>query len=291
MKHNENLAQALFSLLSFHRYITAIFLLTLSIPAMSADMNMTTYKGNITVINDAPMNGTCFTPPWIGIHDGSFDTYNGDEPLPRPLESLVDDGNNAPVIEYFAAANGTVRDVTVGDGPICLGESASLDFEFEVETGMTYYISYASMILPSNDAWVSNGNPEAYPVIDEMGDFLTVVIDVLGGDVLDASTEVNDKLPANTVSQVLRGSQLLCHSAQFPAAHDCARFLFRRHSLVRRHPELHVQTQRHVRVPFYVNSTNSNVGHRHHEPFNAVLCRQWRSSWEHHRCPEPLVRY
>jgi len=115
----------------------------------------------------------------------------------------VEDGNNEPVIEYFATANGTIWDGSVGDGPICPGESASLDFEFEVDTEKTYYLSYASMVLPSNDAWVSNGNPEALPVINETGDFLMVVIDVSGGDVLDAGTEVNDELPANTVSQVL----------------------------------------------------------------------------------------
>lgn len=146
------------------------------------------------------MNGTCFTPPWVGVHDGSFDTYNGSEPLPGPFESLVEDGNNKPVIEAFAAANGTVWDGTVGDAPICPGENATLDFEFEAAEGTEYYFSYAAMVIPSNDAWVSNGNPEAYPVIDaSTGGFLPVTINVAGSDVLDAGTEVNDELPDNTV--------------------------------------------------------------------------------------------
>lgn len=56
------------------------------------------------------------------------------------------------------------------------------------------------MILPSNDAWVGNGDPMAYPVIDESGAFMPVTINVAGSYVLDGGTEVNDEIAENTVS-------------------------------------------------------------------------------------------
>jgi hypothetical protein len=171
--------------------------LGISSPFVLADN--ATYKGSVTVVNEAPMNGTCVTPIWIGIHDGTFDTYNGDEPIPEPFEALAEDGNNVPVKEAFAAANGTIWDGVVGQEPLCPGDNATLEFEFEAGKGTAYYFSYAAMILPSNDAWVSNGDPVAYPVIDETtAEFLPVTIDVAGSGVLDAGTEVNDELPANT---------------------------------------------------------------------------------------------
>ncbi len=58
--------------------------------------------------------------------------------------------------------NGTIWDGVVGEAPLCPGETATLDFEFEADEGMAYYFSYASMILPSNDAWVSNGDPTSF---------------------------------------------------------------------------------------------------------------------------------
>jgi hypothetical protein len=156
------------------------------------------YMGKITISNKSPDNATCVTPPWVGIHDGEFDTYSGDEALKAPFESLVEDGSNAAVKAYFAMANGTVWDGQVGMGPICYGESAELSFEIGVEVGVAHYFSYASMILPSNDAWVSNGNPMAYEVFDMDGNGVAVSFTVMGSDVLDAGSEVNDELTNTT---------------------------------------------------------------------------------------------
>lgn len=158
------------------------------------------YKGTIAFTNMSPENGTCVTPVWVGIHTGIFDTYNGDEPLPDFMESLVEDGDATNLKAEFAATNGTVWDSSVGDAPLCPGDNATIDFEFEGEEETAYYFSYAAMILPSNDAWVGNGDPVAYEVVDGMtGDFTNQEIEIAGSDVLDGGTEVNDELPENTV--------------------------------------------------------------------------------------------
>jgi len=193
--YSQNLALALLSI----RTLSLIFASCLgSSSSLLRSADTILFRGTITVTNLAPVNGTCQTPPWVGIHDGSFDTYDSDRPIPEPFQHLAEDGNSTFVMEAFAAANGTVWDGSVGDGPICPGEIATLEFQIEVQNGTEHYFSYASMVLPSNDAWVANGNPEKYTIFDEDGAFVPLDIVVMGSDVLDAGTEVNDEIPVNT---------------------------------------------------------------------------------------------
>jgi RTX calcium-binding nonapeptide repeat (4 copies) len=60
------------------------------------------------------------------------------------------------------------------------------------------YFSYASMIIPSNDFFISNGNERAHQIFSDQGNFLGADFTVLGSQVLDAGSEVNDEIPANT---------------------------------------------------------------------------------------------
>jgi len=70
---------------------------------------------------------------------------------------------------------------------------------FEVDPAEGQYFSYASMVLPSNDAFIANGNPLAHKIFDDAGEFVGTSFYVGGtGDVIDAGTEVNDEIPANT---------------------------------------------------------------------------------------------
>ena len=49
-----------------------------------------------------------------------------------------------------------------------------------------------------NDAFISNGNPEAFPIYTPEDGFLDIDFTVMTDMVLDAGTEVNDEIPANT---------------------------------------------------------------------------------------------
>ena len=156
------------------------------------------FRGTVTIKNTAPKKGTCQTPVWVGIHDGTFDLYDGGEPLISFMEPLVEDGNNAPITEAFSRFPGGLFDTTVGMGPICSGDKVTLDFNILVEPGKTYYFSYASMIIPSNDAFVANASPTATKIFDKNGVFKPVMIDVFGDEALDGGTEINDEIPENT---------------------------------------------------------------------------------------------
>ena len=157
----------------------------------------TVARGIIYVTNRAPRSGgTCHTPVWIGVHDGSFDLYNRGQRVSSPLEALAEDGNAGPLMDTFA--NSAVFDGVVGGAPICPGDTAELPFEFTVVPRVTHYLSYASMILPSNDAFVANGDPRAHVLFGSNGRFQPVDFTVWGSQVLDAGSEVNDELPRNT---------------------------------------------------------------------------------------------
>ena len=156
------------------------------------------YNAKIKVTNAAPEGGTCLSPPWIGFHDGTFDTYDGGAPLTIAMERLAEDGNNDPITAVFANDQPRGLDATVGMTAICPGQSQEITVFLEAQLGMTYYFSYASMILPSNDAFVANGNPMAHLAVGADGRFNVLSIQVFGSEVNDGGTEVNDELPENT---------------------------------------------------------------------------------------------
>ncbi|MEO1389163.1 MAG: spondin domain-containing protein [Cyanobacteria bacterium J06634_6] len=158
----------------------------------------------ITVDNLAPDNGTFLTPAWFGFHDGNFDLYNRNEPITPGLERLVEDGNFEPLnAEFAAAGNGSVQGAIFGPelafaGPIDPGESTSLVVELDENAASSRYFSYASMVIPSNDFFIANGDPLAHQIFDDAGNFLGVDFTLSGAQVLDGGTEVNDELPENT---------------------------------------------------------------------------------------------
>ncbi|MEL6470380.1 MAG: spondin domain-containing protein [Cyanobacteria bacterium J06623_4] len=159
----------------------------------------------VTVSNLAPENGTFLTPVWFGLHDGSFDLYNRNEPITAGLERLVEDGNNEPLnAEFLAAGGGTVQGAVAGfdvgaPGPVDPGEVASVLVEdVDVNAESSRYFSYASMVIPSNDFFIGNGDPLAHQIFDDGGNFLGADFVVAGSNVLDGGTEVNDELPETT---------------------------------------------------------------------------------------------
>ena len=157
----------------------------------------------ITVDNLAPENGTFLTPAWFGFHDGNFDLYDRNAPITPGLERLVEDGNVEPLTAEFAAAgNGTAQGAILGTeqtpGPIDPGESASVTIDLDGSAASSRYFSYASMVIPSNDFFIANGNPLAHQIFDDAGNFLGADFVLTGAQVLDGGTEVNDELPENT---------------------------------------------------------------------------------------------
>ena len=151
----------------------------------------------VTIENLSPETGTYLTPAWLGVHDGSFDLYDRGTAASAELERIAEDGNADPLSSAFTSL-GFEDGVAPGPGgPIAPGESASFTFDVDADGGAAY-LSYTSMVIPSNDAFIANGDPMAIPILDAFGTFVGGSTVVYGDQVLDAGTEMNDEVPANT---------------------------------------------------------------------------------------------
>ena len=157
----------------------------------------------VTFENVMPKRGALLTPVWLGIHDGSFDSYNSDAPASEPLggneiESMAEDGNNTPLSETFGELTEgapQVAGLASATGPISPGDKVSVTVN--INPTENRYFSYASMIIPSNDFFIANGNPLAHPLFDEEGNFVARNFTVSGDEVNDAGTEINDEIAQN----------------------------------------------------------------------------------------------
>ncbi len=84
------------------------------------------------------------------------------------------------------------------NGPIAPGETARFTVAVDGRNSQNTFLNYAAMLLPSNDFFLANGNERAHPIFDAQGNFIGADFIEFGRDVLDAGTEVNDEVPANT---------------------------------------------------------------------------------------------
>ena len=156
----------------------------------------------VTVENLAPAGGNLLTPFWVGFHDGSFDLFDIGASATAGLERLAEDGNTAPLSVAFLGSGAGVVDATLlgPGGPLAPGETATMIFDLDGGLPSSGYFSYASMVIPSNDAFIANGNPFAHQIFQPGGTFVGADFIVLGTRVLDAGTEVNDEIPSNTAA-------------------------------------------------------------------------------------------
>ena len=153
----------------------------------------------ITIENLAPQYGTYQTPFWVGFHNGQFDVFNSGQAASAELERLAEDGNVDPLRGAFASSGfGSMDAVIAPGGPFAPGDVASMILDVSANDPNSRYFSFASMVIPSNDAFIGNDDSMAYEVFDANGMFLGLDFFVAGSHVYDAGTEVNDEIPAHT---------------------------------------------------------------------------------------------
>jgi hypothetical protein len=158
----------------------------------------------VTITNRAPELGTLHSPVWIAFHDGAFDVFDVASAASAPVERLAEDGDAGPLQDAFtAAASGDVQDLLQGElgpdpGPIAPGETVTRVFELDPDSPGNAFFSFATQILPSNDAFLGNDDPQAHPVFDGAGNLVAADFTVAGSEALDAGTENNDEQSAST---------------------------------------------------------------------------------------------
>ena len=154
----------------------------------------------VTIKNTSETGGTFLTPAWFGFHDGSFDLFNVGRAASVGLERLAEDGDTAPLgAELLAAdADGQGFVVMGAAGPIATQETTSAIFSVDGDSNP--FVSFGSMIIPSNDAFIGTG--DAVELFDANGRFRgETTIKFAGEDAYDAGTEVNTELDAAFINQ------------------------------------------------------------------------------------------
>jgi len=158
----------------------------------------------VTVENLQPSQGAFLTPPWVGIHDGSFDTHDVGAVAQAPLggdelERLAEDGNTMPLSTTFTTLSGGAPQVPAlaapNGGPLAPGDTAAATLN--IDPLEDRYLSYATMVIPSNDTFLANDDPVAHPLFGARGTFLAPAAVASGDDAKDAGTEQNDEIATN----------------------------------------------------------------------------------------------
>jgi hypothetical protein len=179
-------------------------LLAASVPVRAQEQQVL-----VTVESLVPGNGVYFSPVWVGFHDGSFDLFDVGSVASEAIERIAEDGDVSALRAAFAAATGPAGGL---DGVITSpagfpglpvfdpGETSTATFT--LTAAQHRYLSFASMVVPSNDAFIGNHDPRAIELFDAAGTFKgKQIITVPGSMVWDAGTELNTELDAAFINQ------------------------------------------------------------------------------------------
>ena len=145
----------------------------------------------ITITNNQAAGGFAVTPFWLGLHNGSFTTFTPGSAANAAIQTVAETGDTGPLTTSFIG-KGVQTTLTNAGIPFLPGSTATTVLNVTDPT-TTRYLSYASMVVPSNDLFLGNANPLAIPLFDASGKFLGPrTITLTGGNVWDAGTEVNN---------------------------------------------------------------------------------------------------
>lgn len=154
----------------------------------------------IDVTNLAASDGTALSPFFIGIHDGSFDAFDQGMAASTGVEAVAELGDGSGLAAEFATSqpsglSGTVTAMSGAFGPGIFLPGGNGSITLDLDPSMHRYLTYASMVVPSNDYFIGNDSPTAIELFDAAGNFTGNDVIVTADQIWNAGTEVDD--PAN----------------------------------------------------------------------------------------------
>lgn len=164
----------------------------LALLAFLASTSANAVQITVSIDNLSTDNGLYLTPLWVGFHDGSFDLFDVGGTASPGLEDLAEEGDASGL------SSGGVDGLVLGPAgfagaPIIdPGETATLTLDLDPVANR--YFSFASMVIPSNDAFIGNAN--SIEIFDANGNFLGLDLSIFGSDVYDSGTEENNGMGA-----------------------------------------------------------------------------------------------
>lgn len=167
--------------------------------ALAADAATVT----VEVENLSPDQGLFLTPVFVVLHDGGVDLFDFGTAVSDGFERLAEDGSTRFLAaEVNAASPSAIVGATPGGlgafpPPAVLGPGQTTRITFTgVDPTTNRFLSYATMVIPSNDAFIGNDDPTAFAVFDDAGNFNPGSVTIFGSQVLDAGTELNNEMNA-----------------------------------------------------------------------------------------------
>ena len=152
----------------------------------------------ITVENLFPDDSLWFSPVFLGFHDGSFDYFDAGTAASSAVEAIAEQGNPSGLVNEISGVAGSKSAVLKridGSGPpdAIFAPGTSNWFDINLDPTSNRFLSFGSMVVPSNDAFFGNDDPMAHALFDGSGNFNDgFQIDLFGYDIWDAGTELND---------------------------------------------------------------------------------------------------
>ncbi|MEL6678995.1 MAG: spondin domain-containing protein [Pseudomonadota bacterium] len=149
----------------------------------------------ITITNTADVGGFSLTPVYTAFHNGTFDAFDAGALATPGVELLAElgDASGLPAERLAQDPGSTARMIAQpanGPGTIDPGESGFV--EVDLDTVNQRFFTFLSMIVPSNDTFIGNDDPEAIELFDAAGNYLgDQTIELTGLDIYDAGTEAN----------------------------------------------------------------------------------------------------
>ena len=150
----------------------------------------------ISIENLSTEAGTFLTSTWIGIHNGRFDLFDRYRPASLGLERLAEDGNAdflSQEFNYQAGLDSLIVGSEKTETVIDPGEIAEISLELDSDNPNQQYLSYVSMLIPSNDAFIANENSRAIDLFDNDGNLIAGEYIIYGNRLWDAGTEGNNE--------------------------------------------------------------------------------------------------
>ncbi len=164
-------------------------LATLVMAAMSHSAQATDLT--FTLSNTGGAGGVGLAPLWLGLQgnaDAALFSVGGT--ASAGLEQAAEDGSAAGLASEFALAHAAGAQGTLAGGPAFPGGAQTLTLSGLDLSGGQRYLSYAAMVVLSNDFFVGSATPVDLSALAHGG---TLKLYLGGnGQVFDAGTEIND---------------------------------------------------------------------------------------------------
>lgn len=148
----------------------------------------------VTVTNLAQTNSVSFAPLRLGFNSGVFDSFDiGEAPI-APIISIAEGGSGDDWFPAFAMADPGALLGSVGMMPLLPGQMASATFMVDPLTNP--FFTFGTMVVPSNDLFLGNDDPQRYRLFDASGNLVLTSIGQSSSQIWNAGSEIADPVAA-----------------------------------------------------------------------------------------------